>query len=192
MRVLPMACSWPGCGCARRPVLLRRDRTALDHNLRGEAFSEKRSAIPDRHSCAFCQFGGGDKAGAFDEAGAAIPNQRQRNCLTVAFDPEDAGIPVNRLDGSNAALDPKGAAIVLNRLDCSALDLGSRRPCGCLGASCDESSTQCCTESVRWYFGFGIHGVGGITGESLGAAKARRCARFHFHSSTAQKRQGAM
>ena len=113
-----------------RSVLLRTHRTALDHNLRGEAFSEKRGVIPDCHWCAFCQFGGSDKAGAFHEAGLAIPNQRQRSCLTLALDPKDAGIPVNRLDGSNAALDPKGAAIVFNRLDCSPLDAGLWRSCG--------------------------------------------------------------
>jgi hypothetical protein len=119
-----MVCSWAW------PVLLRTHRTALDHNLRGEASSEERGVIPDRHWCAFCQLGGSDRAGAFDEAGLAIPNQRQRNCLTLALDPNDAGIPVNRLDSSNAALDPKGAAILLNRLDFSALDAGSRRPRG--------------------------------------------------------------
>ena len=134
-------------------MLLRTHRTALDHNLRGEAFSEERGVIPDRHWCAFCQFGGSDKAGAFHEAGSAIPNQRQRNCLTLALNPNDAGIRVNRLDGSNAALDPKGAAILLNRLDGSALDAGSRRSCGGLGAGYDESSTQCCADGGRWNLG---------------------------------------
>jgi len=175
-----------------RSLLLRTHRTALDHNLRGEAFSEERGVIPDRHWCAFCQFGGSDKAGVFHEAGSAIPNQRQRNCLTLALDAQDAGIPVNRLDRSNAALDPQGAAILLNRLDFAALDLGSRRPCGGLGAGCDECSAECCAEGGCWDLGCSFHGVGGLTGESPGAVKPRRCARFHFHSSTAQKRQGAM
>ena len=170
-------------GWAMRGVLRRTHRTALDHNLRGEAFSEERRVIPDRHRCAICQFGGSDKAGAFHEAGSAIPNQRQRNFLTLALDPQDAGTFVNRLDGSNAALDPQGAAILLNRLDCSALDAGLWRSCGGLGAGCDECSAQCCAEGGRWDLGFGVHGVDG---------ERRRCARFHFHSSTAQKRQGAM
>ena len=112
-----------------RPVLLRRHRPALDHNLRGEGLSEKRDVIRDRNPCAFCQCGSGDKAGAFDEAGLAIPNQRQRNGLTVALDPKHAGIRINRLDGSAAAFVPKGAAILLSLLDGSARDAGLRRYC---------------------------------------------------------------
>jgi hypothetical protein len=143
---VPTVRSRPWRGRAMRRMLLRTHRTALDHNLRGEAFSKKRGVIPDRHRCAFCQFGGSDEAGAFHKAGSAIPNQRQRNCLTLALDAQDAGIPINLLDRSNAALDPQGAAILLNSFDFSALDLGSWRPCGCLGGGCDESSKQRRTE----------------------------------------------